>query len=225
MSLILHIESSTEVCSVALSLNGISKGHLTTAEGQRHSKMLAPFTRDLLASNGYEYKDLNAVALSAGPGSYTGLRVGCSTAKGICYGADISLISVSTLHSLAQEFFNQEYDLIIPTIDARRMEVYCAFFSQDGSHIKEDHNQIIDEAYLENLSKAHKKVLITGNAVNKLEAINSFSNLHFVETACNAEKLIALAHQKYDDNAFENLAYYEPFYLKPANITTPKKLV
>lgn len=220
MSIILHIETTTEDCSVALSKDGELLSELCNFETKSHASMLMPLIDKILSQQSIDRKLLDAVALSGGPGSYTGLRIGCSTAKGICYALGIPLISTSTLRSAA--FGVRKYieicndDLLFPAIDARRMEVYAMLLSPDFKIIRNVDAFVIDENYFDEFLADGKRIIISGNAAKKLEILfGSKSNIVVVEDKVHlASNGVEEAYQKFVNNDFEDVAYYEPFYLK-----------
>jgi len=224
---ILHIETSTNVCSVALSENGTSLFTKSNGDGMNHAALLSVFIAEALEVLKHEDKKLDAVAVSSGPGSYTGLRIGVSTAKGLCYGYGIPLIAVSTLEVLTAEALkvakNAENALFCPMIDARRMEVYAAFYDGKGKMKREISADIIDsDSYAETL--ANQPVYFFGNGAEKCKPTLSHPNALFIDGLVPlAENMIAFAEKAYSENNFVDVAYFEPFYLKEFQTTTPKK--
>ncbi len=225
---ILHIETSTNVCSVALSENGTCLFSKSNAEGMNHAALLSVFIAEALEVLKPTGKKPDAVAVSSGPGSYTGLRIGVSTAKGLCYGYGIPLIAVSTLEVLTAQALQQAKDaenaLFCPMIDARRMEVYAAFYDAKGEMKREISADIIDSnSYAEIL--AYQPVYFFGNGAEKCKATLTHSNARFIDNLVPlAENMIAFAEQAFAENNFVDVAYFEPFYLKEFQTTTPKKL-
>lgn len=222
---ILHIETSTNVCSVALSSNGECIFGRTNAEGQNHATMLSPFIDEALKFLGEQKPD--AIAVSGGPGSYTGLRIGVSTAKGLSYGFQIPLIAVDTLAVMtvmARNIvkFPATNALFCPMIDARRMEVYSIFYDSEGKVVRNVSADIIDEnSYSELL--ANNTVYFFGNGADKCKAVLTHANAVFVDDVVpTAESMIPLAEHAFEQNEFVDVAYYEPFYLKEFQTTTPK---
>lgn len=224
---LLHIETSTTVCSVALSENGQCLFSKSNDEGMNHAALLSVFIAEALEILKAINKKLEAVAVSSGPGSYTGLRIGVSTAKGLCYGLDIPLISVSTLEIMFQQAIskaeNAETALFCPMIDARRMEVYTAIYNSKGQIQKEISAEIINEdsfnEFLEN-----QTIYFFGNGSEKCRETITHPNAHFIANIDPlAENMIYLAEKAFENNKFENVAYFEPFYLKEFQATTPKK--
>ena len=226
MSKILNIETSTTVCSVSLSENGICKCFRENFNGNNHSELIGVFTQEVLAEAGLEPKDLDAVALSIGPGSYTGLRIGTSFAKGLCYGTDIPLITIPTLKIIAQnakEKYNIEEDaLLCPMIDARRMEVYCCVYDSKLNEVRATEPQIIDENSFADILK-DKKVYFCGNGAAKCKPFITHENAIFLDEVYPlATSMISLAEEAFAKNDFADVAYFEPFYLKAAHVTMPK---
>lgn len=223
MTTILHIDTSNEFCSLALSQNDKLIGLRETNEKNAHSRVVTLFASELLEENKLGMEDLDAVAVSMGPGSYTGLRIGVSAAKGFCYALNIPLIAVGTLHAMALgsiEIAKSQGDLesgiiFCPMIDARRMEVYAAMFDENGKEIRETKAEIIDEtSYHDELQK--DRVIFSGNGSDKCKEVLSH-NPKALFQALNkpsAKFMIPIAIDKYRNNQFEDVAYFEPFYLK-----------
>lgn len=224
--IILHIETSTQVCSVALSESNNCIFSISNDEGMNHAALLSSFIQEALNLLKESGKQLNAVAVSCGPGSYTGLRIGVSTAKGICYGFNIPLISVSTLEIMTIEALkgqtNATGNYFIPMIDARRMEVYDAVFDGELNLIRQVSADIITEDSFEDLLR-NKAVQFFGNGAAKCKALLKSPNAHFIDDVNPlAQNMIQPAIQKYNENKFEDVAYFEPFYLKEFQTTAPK---
>jgi len=232
MALILAIETATSICSVALGKDGIllEKKELNTQNS--HSSQLTVLIEDLLKSQNLKVADLSAIAISKGPGSYTGLRIGTSVAKGLCYACSLPLIAIETLESLTLSAINKlGFDdnntncLFAPFIDARRMEVYSALYKNDLSLIKEVHPLIIDE-YTFNDIKEDNTIYIFGNGAEKCKDTLIHPNIKFInEVELSAEFMIPLAEKYFNNNNFVDVAYFEPSYLKEFQATTPKKNV
>lgn len=221
MALILCIETATEVCSVALSKNGIPIQVETIEEGQRHSAQLVPLIDACLSKAGVKRTALDAVAISNGPGSYTGLRVGASTAKAIAYALEIPMIAVSTLEILAYPH-KADDKVIISTIDARRMEAYRGIYFK-GKEVSEPSNIIWSEESIKVLVDAHGTILICGNGIEKAKTtINVTSEVVIAPSKCNASQMCQLAYTYYSQGKIVDSAYHTPFYYKSPNITTPK---
>ena len=217
---ILYIETATDVCSVALSKGSEIIGLKEEAGGNNHAKHLLPFVDEVLKQAGVSMTEINGVAVSIGPGSYTGLRIGVSTAKGIAYTAGIPVMAVSTLESIAQgakmlwSGTLTETVQIIPMIDARRMEVFTTRYDFDMNPLEEVASKIIDETtFAELLSK--EKVLFCGNGMPKCrELLSTFPNACFAEAPISAKNMLPAALRKWQKQEFEDVAYFEPFYLK-----------
>lgn len=224
--IILHIETSTNVCSVAVSENGKCLFSTMNSEGQNHAALLSLFIEEALNFITLDSKKLDAVAVSSGPGSYTGLRIGVSTAKGLCYGFGIPLIAISTLEVLAthatQLIGLVDNALLCPMIDARRMEVYAAFYNFKGDIVRDIAADVIDEtSYAELLEK--QPIYFFGNGSEKLKTTLTHPNVRFIDYLVpKAENMIALAENAYLENRFVDVAYFEPFYLKEFQTTVAK---
>ena len=214
MALILNIETATTNCSVSLSKDGetlVLKEDYNNSYS--HAERLHVYIEDVLKTANIESSDLDAIAISKGPGSYTGLRIGVSAAKGLCYALDKPLISIFTLEALAHQI-NIVKGIIVPMLDARRMEVYSAIFDSEYNQIRDTQAQIIDEtSFNEYLEKS--KVYFIGNGVEKTKNVISHPNANFVEDKLpSAKEMSILAFNKYRKKKFENVAYFEPYYLK-----------
>lgn len=225
MGLILNIETATEVCSVSLGRDGHSELTLETNEPQTHSSQLTCLIEQLLADCGVGVNALDAVAISSGPGSYTGLRIGASVAKGICFATNCGLLAVDTLESLAyaakQKTEGGMY--IIPMIDARRMEVYTAVFDQNLQCLEEKSAKIINENSFESYRITNTTIFLCGNGAKKTMPFFPENNLIFHPIFCSAEHLTKLSDKQLNMDNFVNLAYYSPEYLKSPKITISKK--
>ena len=212
---ILHIETSSKNCSVAIS-DGENLLCLCeeVSDNYKQSESLHSFVEWALEGAEISLKDLDAVSLGKGPGSYTGLRIGAASAKGFCYGLKLPLIAVNSLDSMVEEFVNQGFDLIIPLIDARRMEVYTAFFDgKSGEMISETEAKILDENSFSEL--ADKKILFIGDGAKKAQEILNLPNAEFrSDIYPSAKGLIKKSVEKFNQQDFEDVAYFEPFYLK-----------
>ena len=222
MGYILNIETATKNCSVALAKEGktiICKE--IAEEGYSHAERLHVFIEAIIKEAGIALKDLSAIAVSQGPGSYTGLRIGVSAAKGLCYALDIPLIAVDTLQALASQV-TVSSGLIIPMIDARRMEVYSAIFSPTLEKKREVLAQIIDENSFEDLQDT---VYFVGDCAEKCQSVLNKDNYVFLEDIKypSAKEMSALSYEKFKINDTVDVAYFEPYYLKDFMITAPKK--
>jgi len=232
MALILIIETSTEVCSVSLINDGILVDFIESDEGQNHARLVTVFAENLLSRNKLLSNDLNAIAVSKGPGSYTGLRIGASTAKGICYAANIPLIAVGTLEAMAKHVAlnrtqfgipDEKPTLLCPMIDARRMEVYSMLLDENGTVLKPITAEIIDDSFLA-FELSNKQVVFFGNGSAKCEKfIKSPNALFLPNIKGSARHMTELVWEAYNNNQFEDVAYFEPFYLKDFVATVSKK--
>ena len=215
MATILLLETSTDCCSVAVCKDGAIIAKMEDATPKVHASRLVPMVNDILKTSGITMNQVDAVAAGGGPGSYTGLRVGVSTAKGLCFGAGIPLISVGTLDVLASKGMEEGDcpDFIVPFIDARRMEVYCAVYGNDGGRQSEVEAVILDENSFAHLLN-QGKVLFIGTGVNKFAEICSHPNARFRECFPTAAYMAGCATKAFEQKKFEDTAYFEPFYLK-----------
>lgn len=216
MALILNIETSTTVCSVALATGDSLLALKEEDRGYTHAEKITVFIQDVFEKAGKNISDLDAVAVSSGPGSYTGLRIGTSTAKGLCYALNKPLISVNTLQALAVQVKNiSNSDLLCPMIDARRMEVYCALYDSALNEIQPVTAKVIDETSFSNLLKTRKVFFFGDGSAKCKSALSHQSNAIFLDNiSCSAASMISLSNQKYISKQFEDTALYEPFYLK-----------
>ena len=225
MAYLLCIETATEICSVALFNDKQLCASEMNAEGNKHAAVLTLLIDACLQKAGIQKTQLDAVGLSKGPGSYTGLRVGTSTAKGICYALDIPLITVNTLAALTAYYLQTHTvsgGLICPMIDARRMEVYTALFNQQHQTILATEAKIIDEKSFES-ELNQQPIYFIGNGAAKCANVIQHPNAIFVhDVFCNAAGLIDEGLMAYQEKRFDDLAYFEPFYLKDFVGTTPK---
>jgi len=236
MSRILNIETATHVCSVALSVDGNVVTMRENKEGRSHASLLAYFIGEILEEQKIRVSQLDAISISQGPGSYTGLRIGVSTAKGLCYGAGIPLIAVPTLQSLAaglMEQFNQtgraktmdDQTLLVPMLDARRMEVYSALYNTTLLMVREVKPEIIDEnSFGDWLDKY--TLIFAGSGTPKVQETISHPNAEFVDDVeLSARFMAQLSDDRFQNQQFEDVAYFEPFYLKEFIATKPRKNV
>jgi tRNA threonylcarbamoyladenosine biosynthesis protein TsaB len=233
MAIILNIETAAEICSVALSNEDGVIDYRENMEGKSHASMLTVFIDDILKSNSIAIKDLSAVAISKGPGSYTGLRIGVSAAKGLCYGAEIPLIGISTLQIMAITFIHEyitkhtvnSTSLLFPMIDARRLEVYTAFFDIHGTIASGISAEIINETtYLQLLND--RVIYFFGNGSDKCKSLITHKNAHFINGIYpSARNMAKISMDLYKNKRFEDTAYFEPFYLKDFVATIPKNKV
>jgi len=214
MALILNLETATKNCSVSISKDGetIALKEINTG-GYSHAELLHPFIEEVLKETNNKLSDLDAVSVSKGPGSYTGLRIGVSSAKGICFGNEIPLIAIPTLESMAMSQKGKS-ETLVSMLDARRMEVYACIYNSEVKEIRETKAEIIDEnSYSEYLEKG--KVLFFGDGADKCKDIIKHKNAEFVDNIFpSAKQMGQIAEKMYNENKFEDTAYFEPFYLK-----------
>ena len=230
MSCILHIETSTQVCSVALSQEGMCLFERKNEEGHRHATLLAPFVDEAVSFADSHAIPLDAVAVSCGPGSDTGLRIGVSTAKGVCYGRGVRLIAVPTLKVLSVPvlLYHDELPddaLLCPMIDARRMEVYSAIYDRSLAAVRETSADVVDShSYAEYLDR--HPVYFFGNGAAKCREVLTHPNARFIDGVCpSARNMLPLAEQAMARGQFVDVAYFEPFYLKSFIASRPKDLL
>jgi len=214
---LLFLETATEVCSVALSKGVEIVSSICSNKGNSHTENLFPFVEEVLEDGKCGISEINGVVLSIGPGSYTGLRIGASAAKGICYALNIPLIGVSTLQSIvfgAKHQHNDELNILYcPMIDARRMEVFTAMFDKKGKPITEVESKIIDEDSFASELKNHI-LYFCGNGMQKCKSVLKYPNARFIDVQITAQNMLLPALVKYENKQFEDVAYFEPFYLK-----------
>ncbi|GAA4797928.1 tRNA (adenosine(37)-N6)-threonylcarbamoyltransferase complex dimerization subunit type 1 TsaB [Olivibacter ginsenosidimutans] len=226
---ILHIETATPVCSVALSTNGNLVAYKDHHEANIHASKLTVFIQEVLDEANCAIEHLHAVAVSKGPGSYTGLRIGVSAAKGFCYALDIPLIAIPTLDALLEGFLmahSTEYTadtLFCPMIDARRMEVYTTVYTYTKERLNPVAAHIIDALSFDDLSKKNPLVLF-GEGADKFATLFEHHPIVQVFTGFlnSARYQVSIAYTRYQQQLFEDVAYFEPFYLKDFIPTTPK---
>lgn len=233
--LILSIESGGEICSVALSRGKELISLRESDIGRNHSKDLALFIEEIFRENEIHGDDLSAVAVSKGPGSYTGLRIGMSVAKGLCYGGNIPLIAISSLEALAHSAIEDfeagilgidklEGSILSPMIDARRMEVYQQQFDHNGDAISDIAPLIIDETSLSNYTD-YDKFYIFGSGAEKCVNVLKLRDVELLNVTQSARSMVLLAYKRYKNQQFEDIAYYEPLYLKEFVAAPAKKLL
>ena len=229
MERLILIETSTALCSAALAEDGVITSYRESSAPKAHASLTAVFIQEMLEEKGLTIADCDAVCVSKGPGSYTGLRVGVSTAKGLCFGSGKPLIAISTLDILvAQAQIPDNLKYIVPMVDARRMEVYAAVYEiaaqagNDVRQITETAPAIIDEnSYSDILEKG--KVLFIGDGAGKCADVIKHPNATFVQCWPKASAMLEPAMKAYKEKRFEDVAYFEPFYLKEFVATVSKK--
>ena len=229
MSRIILIETSTPLCSTALVEDGKVVCERLSDEPRAHASKTALFVSEMLSEKGLKVSDCDAVAVSKGPGSYTGLRVGVSTAKGLCFGAGIPMISVGTLDTLVWQALDgnmlpEGCRYIIPMIDARRMEVYTGIFTPDGKQISPTVAQIIDaDSFKDQLAEG--PVLFIGDGADKCKDTLTSPNARFIQCCPKAASMMHPAIDALEPKRFEDVAYFEPFSLKEFITTVSKKKI
>ena len=222
MALILYIESATGICSVALAKNGLLIAEKKSSEPRSHAQVLTIFIEQLLSESGYSFKQLDAICLSKGPGSYTGLRIGAAVAKGLCYALEKPLIAINTLfamvvnviHDQSKQLINYQGYLYCPMIDARRMEVYTAVYDQNLLEVSETKALILTETSF--MEYQGKKLFFFGDGAAKIKSIiNPSLTVEIIADFQNSAKgMITEGDRLFQLNQFENIAYFEPYYLK-----------
>lgn len=222
MPSILCVESSVDYSSVCIAQGGKVLVNHNISEHFAHSKYLASAIEKVIIDAKMSFSDLDAIAISAGPGSFTALRVGASLVKGICYIHNIPLLTINTLDIIAAAYKKEPYDLIIPTIDARRNEAYISIIDQEGKHLLRDTPFIFTEQSFE--AYQPKSILVCGNAADKAKRLISPQiTVNYVQSEPKASDMIEIAEDLFHNKVFADVAYFSPNYVKPPNITTPKK--
>ncbi len=222
MTYILNLETATKNCSVSISQNGQTILCKEMADaGYSHAEKLHVFIEDCIKESNISFIDLSAIAVSQGPGSYTGLRIGVSAAKGLCFALDLPLIAVDTLQVLASKL-SISVGVIIPMIDARRMEVYSAIFNAKYEKVREVQAEILIENSFEQISES---IHFVGDCAEKAKTVLTKSNFIFHEEIIypSANEMSELSYKKFQENNFEDVAYFEPYYLKDFMATVSKK--
>jgi tRNA threonylcarbamoyladenosine biosynthesis protein TsaB len=232
MCKILHIETATEICSASIADNGKLLAVKETSEGRSHAGVLAMFIQELFQETGLTADGLTAIAVSKGPGSYTGLRIGVSVAKGLCYGTGLPLIGINTLDSLYYGLVSRHSEvkkendlncLFVPMIDARRMEVYAAIYRNEHEMLKDTHALVVEPTTFDPLL-VNYRIYFFGSGADKLTETIIHPNACFIKNfLISSSFMIVPALQAYREAKFEDLAYFEPYYLKDFITTTPKK--
>lgn len=231
MSLILCIETGTDICSVGLSRDGELISLRESDEGRDHARNVALFVDELLRENDIAAEELSAVAVGMGPGSYTGLRIGVSFAKGLCYGLQIPLVAVGSLDSMVQvaredheagiiDVDNWNDAVLCPMVDARRMEVYTQMFDTQGQPLNEVKAEIVTEESFKEWRNERQLVIFGNGAAKCREVLNDAT---YINVTPSARGLAVLAHQRFEAGQTEDIAYFEPFYLKDFIIIPSKK--
>lgn len=224
MAVILSLETSTPICSIALHRYGILLGEKSLDVPGSHSEKLMGMIEELLEECQFTIKQINAIAISEGPGSYTGLRIGVSVAKGLAFASDIPLVAISTLKALSYgaKFLVEDEGLIVAMLDARRMEVYREVFDQDLNPFRKLDSEIIDLASFSDLLN-NGRVYFVGDGVEKVSKVINHPNAIFLDLKISAEYVGALAYEKFKREEFADLAYFVPNYLKEFKALQSKK--
>ncbi|MRI63106.1 tRNA (adenosine(37)-N6)-threonylcarbamoyltransferase complex dimerization subunit type 1 TsaB [Ornithobacterium rhinotracheale] len=214
MALILNIETSTRNCSVSVARDGELVALCEESkENYEHAEKLHRFMQWALEAEDLSFEDLDAVCVSKGPGSYTGLRIGVSAAKGLCFSLNIPLLSLNSLEILARSVENENINYIISMIDARRKEVYTATFTPQMQIIEKTNAKILDETSFQSFND--KKIIVLGDGANKASEILKLENATYLtESLPSAKDMCAESFKLYQNQQFEDVAYFEPFYLK-----------
>ena len=230
MSCILHIETATDTCSVAVSEDGHNIFQEEELTGAAQSRRLAGMVDEAMSFTDSHAIPFDAVAVSCGPGSYTGLRIGVSMAKGVCYGRNLKLITLPTLEVMCVPVLLRHDELpddalLCPMIDARRMEVYCAFYTRALKTVRETEAVVVDEESFRDLLDKHP-VWFFGGGAEKCKSVLQHPNAHFIDDIRPQAKYMApLAEKAHANNEFADVAYFEPFYLKDFVATVSKKKI
>ncbi|MCQ2959132.1 MAG: tRNA (adenosine(37)-N6)-threonylcarbamoyltransferase complex dimerization subunit type 1 TsaB [Bacteroidales bacterium] len=230
MKKILSIETATTVCSVAIHADGTCIAVKEIQEQNAHSEKLTVLIEEILQEQKLQVSDLSAIAISKGPGSYTGLRIGASVAKGLCYACSLPLITVDTLQAIALECKNKinidsPENVYMPMIDARRMEVYTSQWDSNMNTLQETNALIVTEE-TNNIFDSTKHYFLCGDGSKKCQETLKGKNISFINNIKATAKTIGdIASTMYDNKDFADIAYFEPFYLKEFQATTPKKLL
>jgi len=225
MAHLLHIETAADFCSICLSQNETILVERSTNQKNTHAAQITLLIEAVLADAGISLKNLDAIALSAGPGSYTGLRVGSSTAKGICYALDRPLIAVDTLKALAWASYDlhQKTAIYVPMIDARRMEVYTALYDEQLNEKEATSAKIIDKDSFSDYFDRGQQLVFSGNGAAKCQEFLNHPLATFLSVPIQAKNIVHLAYTSYQKKTFEDLAYFSPNYFKAPNITQSKR--
>jgi tRNA threonylcarbamoyladenosine biosynthesis protein TsaB len=213
MAIILNIDTAVEMASVCLSNNTEVMKQAINENQKDHAAWLHTAIRDLVKDAGLRINDLNAVAISIGPGSYTGLRIGLAAAKGLCYALDISLIAINTLEMMAHAIKKESADFICPLIDARRMEVFTAVYNKALEEISKPFAMIVDKNSFADLLSSNT-VIFCGNGSKKLQNILYHDNAIFSDSVATATDLVHISSKYFEEKKFANVAYTEPLYIK-----------
>src|SRR5690554_4321927 len=214
MAVIINLETSTTNCSVSIARDGeLIQLREDNSFQYSHSEQLHLFIREVLQETSLSFQDISAIAVSKGPGSYTGLRIGVSAAKGLCFSLDLPLISVPTLEVLAEQEMGKGYDFIVPVLDARRMDVYAVVFDAYGKQIRDTRAETLQEDCYRDYAE-RGKVLLIGDGAEKCRELLGHPNFVFKSAMPSSREMAGLSYTKFRSAQFEDVAYFEPFYLK-----------
>jgi tRNA threonylcarbamoyladenosine biosynthesis protein TsaB len=222
---ILALDTSSKICSVSLNINGIAIATFESAVSNMASEHLDRFVNQIINDHQLDLKQINAVAIAKGPGSYTGLRISASYAKGLCYSLQIPLIAINTLEGMANQIYSALLDddwLICPMLDARRMEVYTAMYDSRYTCVKDTEAVILDDIFFESIKQ---KTILIGDGANKAKLfIKNFNQFKVIDSIYPSAKQIGyLAYNRFLEKKFESIAYFEPLYLKEFLIKEKEK--
>lgn len=224
MALILNIDMAVELASLCLAKDGDIFSFDKNGNQKDHASWLHPAIEGMMKKTGWQLRQLDAIAITIGPGSYTGLRVGLASAKGLCYALQKPLIALNTLQVMANAVKKNAEEMICPMIDARRMEVFTAIYSNALQTVAEPGAMILDEkSFSEELSRY--KILFCGNGCKKFHPLCNNINAAFTDSAFDSSHMIELSEKQYAERIFANLVYTEPLYLKEFHTATPKPLI
>ncbi len=226
MPLILNIETSSPVCSICLAQDGKLLGYRETTEAHSHAHLLTTMIDELLNEHKITYAQIEAVAVSSGPGSYTGLRIGVSVAKGLCYSLDIPLLSVPTLQSIAENMRQRtDYSLsyYLTLMDAKRMDAFVSIFDQQGKEVLSAKAVTLDTNFVNEIS-GFGQVGIGGNCLEKCRTVFDNSFVFVENTDCTSRSMIGISEKKMAEKRFENTAYFEPVYVKEFEVKVKKNI-
>lgn len=225
MATILNIETATNICSICISRDHLILAQKATNQPFQHAAQITLLIKGCLEKAGLALREIDAIAVSRGPGSYTALRIGISVAKGIAYALDKPIIAVDTLQSLAlaTATFLKKNAIYYPMIDARRMEVYTAPFDQSGNALGEPESKVISEGSFRQEVDEGRHIVLSGDGAAKCKAVLPSPQIEYLALFCDSAHLVPLAHNAFESRNFVDIAYFIPLYLKPPNITIAKK--
>lgn len=218
MAIILNIDTAVESASLCLSRDGEKIGFDSNERQKDQASWMHAAIQRIMMDAGLELKELDAVAVTIGPGSYTGLRIGLAAAKGLCFALNIPLITIPTLEMMAFATIHEDTDLFGPLIDARRMEVFAGIYDRDLQPVQEPAAMVIDENSFQHLI-ATRRILFSGNGSKKLQKVLCHRNVSYSDIRATAEHMKALSDKAFRENKFADLAYTEPLYLKEFHTT------